>query len=356
MSYRSYTADELEKIVKKYSKVQAKTQKSARLLFVDQGARLLGLFPDPALPNVLWAHNDLDKAYARGSWLVGGERLWLAPERNYCYENPRDFTGVHVPTGIDPGSYERGDGLSYQNTFSLLDLWHNQPVDNCIMRRSFELLDDPYTTGLAYAGVSIADSVSVPSAEAVVALWSLSQTYTCGKSKPGTALFPIKKGGRILSYFNPIPAAFADVQNGYARFRIDSSRIFKFAIAPDDVAWANPCKDVYVSPYPSGTHWFLVAKRSDDLPRSQADCVDVARDNPEGPKGAIQSYNNGPEEGASVLHEFGEIELQLTKATLRGKKLEAAAKHELLAYAGTRKQILELAGTLLGIEGIPTIY
>ena len=72
--------------------------------------------------------------------------------------------------------------------------------------------------------------------------------------------------------------------------------------------------------------------------------------------GAIQSYNNGPEPGVKVIPEFGEIEFQLTKATVKGKKEEATAKHELLSYAGTKKQILELAGTLLGIDGIPTVY
>jgi hypothetical protein len=357
MSYRSYTLQELKSSLGKRTKVFIKESGKGKLLFTSHGARLLGMFPNPKLPNVLWVHKNLDALLKKGNWMIGGDRLWLAPERNFYYENPRDFIGFHIPAGIDPGTYATKDGLHFQNTFSLIDYTHNILADNMVMKRSFEIIKDPYKTNLAYAGVRCKESVRVPFTDIKLALWSITQTYTCGKSKPGTGLFPIKNKGEILSYFDRIPSTFAQVKDGYIRFKLESTRIYKLAIAPEDVVFGNPCKDIYVSPYPKGNQWFAVVKRSNDLPKSQSECVDVARANPEGPKGAIQSYNNGPGFGEEKdAPPFAEIELQLTKAKKNGKHLEASATHELLTYAGSKQQILELAGELLQIRELPVVY
>lgn len=354
MSYKTYSLDELKQAVSKYTPVTILESASGAVVLTQYGARLLGLFPAATQKNTLWVNQSLDDVFAGESWRIGGERLWVAPERDFFYENPRDFDGFHVPAGIDPGNYTRAAETAFQNSFSLLNLATNDVFDNTLARRSFALVNDPYAANLAYAGVSITDSIEVQSEGARFCAWSLAQVYCGGPATIGTAFFPIKKGASVLSYFDPIPANRSDVRQGYARFKIDSAAIYKLAIAPEDILWDNPCKAVYVSPFPQGGQWFAVIKRTSDMPRSQGDCLDAAKRDPDSAKGAIQSYNNAP--GPEDDSIFGEIELQLSAGVKHGKKTISKATHELLAYCGSKGEILELAKTALGAGETPAVY
>lgn len=348
--------EEITKITKKHTKVVTKETTNGTLVFTEYGARLLGLFPNNKLPNLLWVDSKLDEKMAEGNWMIGGERLWIAPERNFFYENPRDFDGFHVPAEIDPGEYDQIDELTFESNFALLDYHTNETFDNSIARRQFQVINDPYNTGLDFAGVQIKDLLSISSPNMTMCGWSLAQVYTCGKGKPGTALFPIKPSGKILSYFSPIPSTRASVEQGYAKFLIDSAEIYKFAIMPEDMVFSNPIKAVYVSPFPNSKEWFCIVKRTDDMPRSQAECVDIARDNPNGPRGAIQSYNNGPGFGGGEVIPFGEIELQLNKGAFVNNRTISMAIHDILGYAGKKEEILGLAMKLLRSQEIPKIF
>jgi hypothetical protein len=355
MSSKAYTFEHLNSAVARHTAVTVKKTRSGSAIFTEYGARLLGLFPDKSLPNVLWNPEKIGESVAEKKWGIGGERLWISPERNFYYENPRDFEGHHVPPGMDPGRYVTTGALKYRNSFSVFDYVKNQAYDDCSAERMFAMIDDPYKTKLDYAGVRIVDSMIIGVPHFPMCCWSLGMVYTCGTERPGTAFFPIKKGATFLSYFNKIPAHRAEPLVDYVRFRIDASEIYKLAIAPEDIDTANPCKAVYVSPYPSGKKWFCVIKRSTDLPRNQKECVDPAKGNPEGPKGAIQSYNSGPKPG-EVYWPFGEIELQLSKGVTKGKSTVSKATHELLSYAGEKDEILALAQKALRIGSTPEIY
>ncbi len=356
MSYPTFTLEKLQQRVAQRSHAQVVRSGTGAFLAVEQGARLLGLFPEPGLPNVLWVNAEIEALLARRDWFVGGERLWLAPERHFFYENPRDFEGFHVPSDIDPGNYQLDQDTTYRNEFSLLDLSKSMVYDRSIATRRFSPIDDPYGTSLAYSGVRIEETVSVPTTEAVFCAWSLAMVYTCGPAAPGTTLVPTADNADFISYFEPIPPNRAELMNGYARFRVDGNAVYKFAIAPEHIRFENPCKVAYVSPYPDGEHWFCLMKLSNDLPRSQQECVDPARGNPDGPKGAIQAYNNGPSDAPIEFVSFGEIELQLNSGQVRGERTVSSAAHELLAYAGTREEILDITRKALAIEQPPAVY
>ena len=357
MSYPTFSLDQLDKTAEQHTDVDILEMGNGAALFTEAGARLLGLFPHADLPNTLWTSEQLGSFLARREWLIGGERLWIAPERHFFYENPRDFEGFHVPAGIDPGNYERLAHCTYENTFSLIDLHSNTPWDNSRMLRSFTPLADPYHTGLAYMGVAANDTVEINGPGAHFCAWSLTQVYSCGPGKAGTAFFPVADTAQLISYFEPVPPRYATVhKEGYASFRIDANAIYKIGIRPEDMRFDNLCKALYLSPFPGSKKWFCLIKRSDSMPRSQAECVDIARSNPEGPMGAIQSYNNGPDFRPDIECPFGEIELQLQKGRDEGGKSVSKAHHELLSYAGTKAQMLDLAQTVLGLQAPPSAY
>ncbi len=356
MSYPAFMVDELEENLSGRTRTRKVRSGSGMALAASYGARILGLFPDTNFPNVLWNHAGVRDQIDGGRWFTGGERLWIAPERNFYYENPRDFEGFHVPSGFDPGKYEPDGESGYRNAFSLLDLSTNEVYDGSVSQRRFEPLDDPYGSSLHCTGVRIHDSVAVRAEALDFCAWTIAMVYTCGSQHPGTAFFPIKHGGSILSYFDPIPSERAEVLDGYARFLIDGDSSYKLAIAPSDMVTDTPCKSVYVSPYPESERWFCIVKRCSRMAQSQDGCVDIPRREPDGRRGVIQSYNNGPTDGPIEDVPFGEIELQLPKAHKDGDTLISEATHELLAYSGTRDQVLELARTALRVDTTPAAY
>jgi len=350
--------EQVKTIAGKYSDIVIKESASGRMLFTIYGGRLLGMWPKADGNNPLWVYPDLDETMKNGQWMIGGERLWIAPERRFFYENPRDFDGFHVPAEIDPGEYVGTADLTFESVFSLLDYGRNETFDGSLCKRTFEIIDDPYAASIPYAGVRITDTVSIPGANLGVCGWSLAQVYTCGPDMPATALFPAKTGSAVLSYFAPIPPDRAEVLDGYARFKIDAHAVYKMALRPEDMVMQNPCKAVYLTPSPDGKSWMCLIKRSDDMPRSQDECVDEARDNPNGPKGAIQAYNNGPDFAwpGSEFPYFGEIELQMKKSSLNGGKMISVSTHELLAYEGSKDAVLALAAQALDIASEPKLY
>ncbi|MFW5775563.1 MAG: hypothetical protein ACOCW2_04660, partial [Chitinivibrionales bacterium] len=266
------------------------------------------------------------------------------------------FEGFHVPAGIDPGNYAQLADFTFCNEFSVLNYATNETYDECIEKRIFSPIDDPYQSGLAYAGVSITDMVSFPAPDLNISAWSLSQVYTCGPQRSGTALFPIQNSGKILNYFDPIPADRAEILDRYARFKIDSDAFYKMAIRPEDMVKDNRCKIVYVSPDPKTDAWHCLIKRSDDIPQSQQECVDAPREHPDGEKGAIQSYNNAPGYTSPDTVLYGELEMQLQKASNVHGRTVSEATHELLGYTGRKEDVLSLAQRALGTDSIPELY
>ncbi|MBD3316089.1 MAG: hypothetical protein GF344_09900 [Chitinivibrionales bacterium] len=356
MTYRTFSFDELKEIVGRRSEIVIQESATGALLFSAYGGRLLGLYPKRRGHNALWVYEGIEEAMSGQQWMIGGERLWIAPERDFFYENPRDFEGFHVPAGIDPGEYQKLGDTVFENIFSLLNCARNETYDNCQARRIFTPVNDPFESRLAFAGVEIKERLMITTPNLTMAGWSLAQVYTCGAERPGTVLFPVTSDAQMLSYFEPIPRDRAEVLNGYARFRIDGAAVYKLAIRPQDIIWDNPVKAVYVTPAPDGDDWQCTIKMTDDIPQSQEECVDVARANPGGPKGAIQSYNNGPGFSGGDQIPFGEIELQLNRGLFDSSTSTSTASHTLLGYAGSKEEILALAGRALRIDGTPEVY
>lgn len=361
MFFGSFSIEELEAITRKYTDVFVRETRSGVLLFTEQGARLLGLYPSISGNNALWVNPELDTVLKLSQPEIGGERLWISPERNFYYENPRDFEGYRIPFEIDPGDYiliDNSECLVFENMFSLLEYDCNKIFDNSCEKRSFRVIVDPYDTGLAYAGVEIIDTIIVDAPEVIMSAWSIGQVYTSGISAPGTVLIPTKATATPISYFDPVEPHRLTVGDHYIRFRIDGKKSSKIGILPRDVSFNNPCKILYITPSPSNsTIWHCVIKCSNDIPHSQEQCVDMAKSDINGPRGAVQVFNtdHGFSKPAATLP-CGELGLQFIKGNTLGNKTVSRAAHQLLSYSGTKSDILELARMVLCCDSVPQIY
>lgn len=360
MDFKVLSSEELISIAEKFTNVIIKESESGQLIFTEQGARLLGVFPKTGGDNVLWVNADLETYFHEHHALVGGNRLSILPEKSFFYENPRDFEGYHVPSEIDPGEYsciENSDTLIYENNFSLLAYDKNRLYDNSIERREFKLISDPYSTGLSFAGVTVSDSITILDREIKIAASSLTKVVTNGANIPGTILIPVNQGCDLLSYYEPLSPEDSDIFEQYCRFKIDGEKTCKIAVKPEDIQINNPCKIIYMSPSPSDkTLWSCVIVRSTDMPKTQIDCVNIPETDPKGPKGAIQALNASQGVHETEFYQFGELVLQFTQGSIVDDTTVCNGDHELLSYCGTENDIHELAKTALQTEKPLAIY
>ncbi len=103
-------------------------------VFLEAGARLIGLWPDPEGPNLLWTHPDLtgDPAKAALGWAgltpggPGGDRLWHGPEHRFFWDGaPKpDLSNHRVPAAFDPGKAQMTSDdhtVEFRHSLSLPD-------------------------------------------------------------------------------------------------------------------------------------------------------------------------------------------------------------------------------------------
>ena len=354
------SSKELISTAEKYTSVITKETETGQVVLAEQGARLLGVFPETGGDNVLWVNTDLETYLQEHHSLVGGNRLSIIPEKSFFYENPRDFEGYHVPSEIDPGEYsciEDADTVTYENTFSLLAYDKNRLHDNSIEQRTFTSIADPYHTGLSFAGVSICDTLSIIDTEITVALASLTKVNTLGPDAPGTILIPVKSGCDLITYYEPLEPGDADIAGSYCRFKIDGEKTVKIAVQPEHIQLGNACKIIYILPSSADSNrWLCVIKRSKDIPESQDGCIDIPETDPEGPRGGLQVLNASQGIHETDFYQYGELTLHFSKGTVTEGKTLCKADHELLAYCGNEHDILEVAKTALETEKAPVLY
>ena len=131
-------------------------------------------------------------------------------------------------------------------------------------------------------------------------------------------------------------------------YKIDVDDVYKLAIRPEDINYSRPAKIGYILKMPDSEDYGFLVKLSDDIPRTQNECFDVARDHPDSEIGIIQSYNS--ESPEKPILNFGEIELQLNQFETIDNTSHGKAKHQLFGYIGTKEEILGVIKKYLGID------
>jgi hypothetical protein len=325
-------------------------------VFCATGARLLGMFPSKNSWNVLWTHPQLSQTLQRGLWNLGGERLWISPERDFFYRNPGAFEGWYCPAEMDPGNYKLTEkdfqkGLTFQQKIELKNIYKNE-VYPLTAARTYQAEPNPFPDrkNISYCGVKIRDQVETSFLNPLrIQPWTITQVFT-GPACTGTVLIPVVRTCQPIHYFSPVPADRLTVLEKYAAYKIDGNAVYKIGITSADVDFSRGARILYLTPSVDGKNWFLIFKCSDDVPRSADKCYDVARSNPHAPAAAIQSYNSGYIPGEEQLF-FGELELQLNPLLKRGKAGYCSeVTHQLFIFEGSKEDIVKLAEDILGLS------
>ncbi len=79
----------------------------AFLIVTDYGGRIFGPLSDTSETTDWWpAHDELRRCLQNGTWNIGGERVWLAPEAYFNYTDPKRIIDTYaVNPALDPARW-----------------------------------------------------------------------------------------------------------------------------------------------------------------------------------------------------------------------------------------------------------
>lgn len=339
--------DELFSKVKRYTRAVLLKSRNGSLMVTEYGGRVLAVSIGGS-PNLLWVNPGLETVMEKREFNVGGLRVWVAPERNFFYRNPKYFEDWFCPSELDPGGFRMVSltdaAVTLESKFKLVDLLNSETLNMCIRR---EILLEDLEDGLA---VNVRETLIASKFDrSRVSLWALAQVYP-GYGGEGTVIVPVKPEAEPIHYFGEIPADRLKTAESYVAFRIDGEYICKLGIKPEDLRLRGWASIGYIAKAPWDPELgLLLVMETCCAPRVQAECLDVAKSNPEGPRAAVQSYNSGPDREHL---KFGEIELQFPAASIVDGFQFSTVSYVLKAYLTAYETATEKFKSILGISGL----
>ncbi len=332
------------------------------LVLMQRGGRLIGAFPKEDSKNTLWTNPQLEKVLNTDEWNVGGDRLWISPERDFFYENAEKFERWFCPKALDPGNYKlvysKRDTVALRNVLNLSNLRTGETYKGVCVTRTMSYLPNPYASdprlaktleGVSYVGMKSIEEVLVKGnyLELRINPWVITQVNPSSSKNPGMVIVPTKGAAQPIHYFGRIPDERLKIHGDHVSFKIDGEAVYKLGIRPEDLPLKREASIGYIADIEeANSESLLLIRKSKNVPRNQSECLDVAKANPDGPRGSIQSYNSG------LDLQLGEVELQLSPVEKRDNEYYRKARADLLIFQGPRNKIVELAKTLLKLSSI----
>ncbi len=331
--------------------IELKHKNKSSFIISEYGGRPLGLFPREDCYSLLWINSEIKKAIKTRNRVIGGDRYWISPERDFFYKDPENFRDWFCQSSLDPAHYEilasNSNSCTVSSPISVLNQ-RTKELYNGEITRQFKLIEEPIRTGVEYCGIEFLDDCVFYKPNLKMNGWSLACIISGGSNNPGTVLITTNPNPNPLSYFRNIPSTRLKIGENYVAYKIDVDDIYKLAIRPEDIDYEKKAKIGYIIKIPDSEDYGFLVKISDDIPRSQDECFDVARDHPDSEIGVIQSYNS--ESPDKFFLNYGEIELQLSPFKTIDNASHGKATHQLIGYIGKKEEILDVIEKYLGID------
>ncbi|XID91344.1 DUF6786 family protein [Paenibacillaceae bacterium WGS1546] len=333
------------------------------VIALERGGRIIGLYPSSDQPNMLWTNPVLaDRSASRelfgraNHWNIGGERVWLSPEREYHVMALEPSVRYTVQQSIDPGAY-RFEG-SEQGERSGSIAWRQEGVARQYrsgrnvgfkLAKSIRLTDDP----LRYASDVCTGDYRFIGYEASVALeteedrdiLSLSSWSVIQVPAGGYAYAPTYGECRPTDLFAPTGSSRLTVNQGMVRFKMDAKASHKLSLK----SWQTTGRFGYFRQDDRGLCSLIVRTI---LPDPSSDYLDTPWGDPDDRGHCVQLYNDDGKIGL-----FGELEHHAPAATRSPEQgwLVGRDRSQLWCYSGSFETIARIGGKLLGADiSIPT--
>ena len=129
------------------------TQGTGTIVVTPHGGRVLGLFTYPAAENAYFVNPEFAspesaRKLLAGEHMLGGDRLWLAPERGLFFKGNKESDGVAVQPSIDPGNWIVGHtckrSVRLVSDFTATFFHHPGSTVRGSLERSIRAVDSPF--------------------------------------------------------------------------------------------------------------------------------------------------------------------------------------------------------------------
>jgi hypothetical protein len=318
------------------------------------GARILGLFTHTRADNLYFLNPELTtphtKKYLAGEHVLGGDRVWIAPERGLFFKGDTLDDGVVTQSSIDPGNWTVAalspTSIRLVNDFKATFFHEPGSTVRGIVERSIRAIPNPFSytpafmpTGVHFAGYEIHSTFTLtesPRDALQFGLWFLIQLVVPN----GGYLYAPTSGKTVITdYYEPTGADYLRVQDNHVRFKLDSINRHKIGIRKTEVTGraaflSNDQED--------GSEATLVIRNFLNDP--SANYADVPLHTPAGTQDSIQSYNHntGPDG-------FGELEFHTPSISRAMPEPRLTDTNQVWAFTGSRADLVPIAAKLLNL-------
>jgi hypothetical protein len=312
-----------------------------RMIVLEHGARVIGLFPSDDSTNALWVNPDF-ATLPISSWNSGGDRIWLSPEIEFNIPELAQSHSYEVQRSLDPGYYEFQSYLNHQiilhQTVTINAFSANCEVE-CQMHKTYQLIPDPMisiaTKSLTYDYVGYQQFTELTrrdtGMELAVSLWSLMQVPFSGKAYISTHGLSTFTDFIDDEYHDGVSI---DAQGISMEFRGQQRRKIsvKSIYASGRIGYLREMDD---------NHVMLIVRQFEVNPASFY--PDVRLTDMQDTGYCVQCYKDD-----GSLGDFGELEYHSPSGILHQSKAPIQDKSQVWCYRGNQETIRQIAGMLLG--------
>jgi len=333
---------------------------SFKLVVTPYGARILGVFTHDEAENAFFVNPELaDPAAAQkmlaGVHVLGGDRLWLAPERGLFFYGTKLSDGGTVQRSIDPGEWVVGHlcrrSIKLTSSFSADYFLAPGPRKEVrgALKRSVRAISSPFhyapdavssLSRVQFAGYEIASSFELqesPIDALHIGMWFLIQMVV-----PRSGYLYVPTLGRTVAtdYYEPSGPEYLKVADNHVRFKLDSIERHKIGVRKTEVT--GRAGFLSNAGGAGGDKATLVVRNF--LCNPSAHYCDVPMHTPEGVQDCVQSYshNSGPEG-------FGELEYHTPSVSRRMPDPSVTDTNQVWVFTGKREDLVPIASRLLNL-------
>jgi hypothetical protein len=320
------------------------------------GARILGLFPDPAADNTFFLNPELaDKAhvqnYLAGEHVLGGDRLWIAPERGLFFRGNRLEDGVTTQRSIDPGNWSVAalspTSIRFVNDFTATYFHIRHSTVRGTVSRSIRAIESPFRhfpdalpnlASVRFAGYEVASRFELlesPRDDLYFGLWFLIQLVV----PAGGYLYAPTAGKTVITdYYEPTGPDYLRVTDSHVRFKLDSIHRHKIGIRKTEALGRVALLSNELA---TGNAALVIRNFLND---PSAHYADVPLHNINGTHDSIQSYNHhsGPTG-------FGELEFHTPGINRAMPEPVVTDTNQVWAFSGPRTTLIAIAAKFLNL-------
>jgi hypothetical protein len=329
-------------------------QKDVTVVITQRGGHILGPFLYQEGESIFWINKDFANAASfkdfldSGTWNLGGDRIWIAPEIQYSVHDRTDFWGsIQLPEQIDPGHYSLDQ--SKPNEWRLIQDLTLQAYNLASGQKQLHLervirpVEDPLRNlshyqdlmrGVLFAGYEQVVTLSEGQLDDI-----MSESWSSIQLNPGgLLLIPASPHLEYSDYFEPIDENYQTIYPNHVRVKITGHRRYKVGYKAAHVfgrlAYFNHLDDERAC---------LIVRNFFNNPSMPY--VEEPPDKPGRRGHSIHVYNDDGNFGG-----FGELECNgQTIGSVTGRS-SSTDQMVMWLYVGSTDRVRKLLPHLLGIE------